>query len=189
MLRSMAENEPVPKSGVGGPWSMGAEATRGSYLFADLAAKDTDAWIEMARRGGFTHLHLHGWWSSLAHYEPLRGLFPRRAGRDEGHGRADSCGRPTTRNPHPHRLHQPERSLVAPVPSAHWIASNRYTLAKPLSATDKTIFVNEMPAEGHDVIWSYSGNGNALRVGSELIRYAAISREQPYAFLECERVC
>ena len=81
----------------------------------------------------------------------------------------------------------PNDPWVTPVPSPHLIASNRYTLAKPLSATDKTIFVNEMPAEGHDVIWSYSGNGNALRVGSELIRYAAISREQPYAFLECER--
>ena len=42
-------------------------------------------------------------------------------------------------------------------------SARTYTLAKPLSATDKTIFVNEMPAEGHDVIWSYSGNGNALR--------------------------
>ena len=81
----------------------------------------------------------------------------------------------------------PNDPWVTPVPSPHLIASNRYTLAKPLSATDKTIFVNEMPAQSHDVIWSYSGNGNALRVGSELIRYAAISREQPYAFLECER--
>jgi hypothetical protein len=44
-----------------------------------------------------------------------------------------------------------------------------------------------MPGPNHDVVWSYSGNGNALRVGSELIRYSAISREPPYAFLECER--
>ena len=58
MLRSMAENESVPKSPCGGPWSMGAEETRGSYLFANMAAKDTDAWIKLARRGGFTNIHL-----------------------------------------------------------------------------------------------------------------------------------
>ena len=77
MLRSMAEQEPVPKSRCGGPWSMGAEETRGSYLFADMAAKDTDAWIELARRGGFTNIHLHGWWSTLGHYEPrMPPIFP-----------------------------------------------------------------------------------------------------------------
>ncbi len=76
MLRSMAEKEPVPKSRVGGPWAIGAEETRGSYLFADLAAKDVDAWIELARRGGFTNIHLHGWWSTLGHYEPRAAYFP-----------------------------------------------------------------------------------------------------------------
>ncbi len=187
MLRSMAENEPVPKSRVGGPWSMGAEETRGSYLFADLAAKDTDAWIEMARRGGFTNLHLHGWWSTLGHYEPRAAYFP--GGLDEMKATAERI-RAAGLKPGIHTLTaciSPNDPWVTPVPSPHLIASNHYTLAKPLSATDKTIFVNELPAQSHDVIWSYSGNGNALRVGSELIRYAAISREQPYAFLECER--
>jgi len=53
---------------------------------------------------------------------------------------------------------------VTPVPSPHLIASNSYTLAKPLSAADTTILVNEAPAAGHDLVWSYSCNGNALRV-------------------------
>ena len=187
MLRSMAETEPVPKSRVGGPWSMGAEETRGSYLFADLAAKDTDAWIELARRGGFTNLHLHGWWSSLGHYEPRAAYFP--GGLEEMKATAERI-RAAGLKPGTHTLTaciSPNDPWVTPAPSPHLIASNRYTLAKPLSATDKTIFVNEAPGPGHDVIWSYSGNGNALRVGSELIRYSAISREQPYAFLECER--
>jgi hypothetical protein len=54
----------------------GRRGDRGSYLFADLAAKDTDAWIELARRGGFTNIHLHGWWSTLGHYEPRAAYFP-----------------------------------------------------------------------------------------------------------------
>jgi hypothetical protein len=187
MLRAMAENEPVPKSRSGGPWAMGAEETRGSYLFADMAAKDTDAWIELARRGGFTNIHLHGWWSTLGHYEPRTAYFPngledmkataariRAAGLKPGIHTLTACI--DTADP-----------WVTPVPSPHLIASNSYTLTKPLSATDTTIVVNEPPGANHDVIWSYSGNGNALRIGSELIRYSAISREPPYAFLECER--
>ncbi len=166
---------------------MGAEETRGSYLFADLAAKDVDAWIELAHRGGFTNIHLHGWWSTLGHYEPRAAYFPqgleemkatveriRAAGLKVGSHTLTACI--STGDP-----------WVTPVPSPHLIASNSYTLAKPLSADDKTIFVNEPPAAGHDIIWSYSSNGNALRVGSELIRYSGISREPPYAFLECER--
>ena len=187
MLRAMAQREPVPKSHSGGPWAMGAEETRGSYLFADLAAKDTDAWIELARRGGFTNLHLHGWWSSLGHYEPRSAYFPngladlkaaaeriRAAGLKPGIHTLTACI--STNDP-----------WVTPVPSPDLIASHRYTLAKPLAAADKTIYVQEPPGPDHDVIWSYSGNGNALRIGGELVRYSAISRQPPYAFLDCER--
>ena len=41
MLRSMAEQSGVPYSKLGGPWSLDAEATRGSYLFADLYSPST----------------------------------------------------------------------------------------------------------------------------------------------------
>ncbi len=187
MLRAMAEKEAAPKSKFGGPWSMGAEATRGSYLFANLAAKDTDAWIDMARRGGFMYIHLHGWWSSLGHYEPREAYFPgglaemkatadriRAAGLKVGAHTLTACI--STNDP-----------WVTPVPSPDLIALHSYTLAKPVSADAKTIFVNEQPAADHDIVWSYSCNGNALRVGTELIRYSGISREPPYAFLDCER--
>ena len=187
MLRSMAENEPVPKSRVGGPWSMGAEETRGSYLFANLVARDTDAWIELARRGGFTNIHLHGWWATLGHYEPRAAYFPN--GLEEMKATAERL-RAAGLKPGTHTLTaciSTTDPWVTPVPSPHLIASNRYTLAKPLSTDDTTVFVEEMPAPNQDVIWSYSGNGNALRLGSELIRYAAISREPPYAFQQCER--
>ena len=68
MLRAMAEHSGVPYSKLGGPWSMEAEATRGSYLFADLLYASTDDWIEIARRGGFSTIHRHGWGRTLGHY-------------------------------------------------------------------------------------------------------------------------
>ncbi len=187
MLRSMSENEPVPRSPVGGAWAIGSEETRGSYLFANLAAKDTEAWIELARRGGFTNIHLHGWWNTLGHYEPRKAYFP--GGLDDMKATADRI-RAAGLKPGIHTLTaciSTTDPWVTPVPSPHLIASNRYTLSKPLSATDTKILVNEMPAAGQDLVWSYSGNGNVLRVENELIRYSGISREPPFAFLECER--
>ena len=186
-LRAMTEGESVPKSAFGGAWSMGAEETRGSYLFANIAAKDVDAWIELARRGGFTNLHFHGWWTTLGHYEPRKAYFP--GGLDDMKATAEKV-RAAGLKPGFHTLTaciSTADPWVTPVPSPDLIASNSYTLAKPLSATDKTIYVNEPPAAGHDLVWSYSCNGNALRVGSELIRYSGISRTEPYAFLDCER--
>jgi hypothetical protein len=186
-LRSMADIEAVPRSPCGGPRAMGADESRGSYLFANLAAKDTDAWIELARRGGFANIHLHGWWTTLGHYEPRKAYFPN--GLDDMKATAERI-RAAGLKPGFHTLTaciSTTDPWVTPIPSPHLIASQCYTLAKPLSATDATIFVNEAPAAGHDLIWSYSGNGNVLRVGTELIHYSRISRTAPYAFLDCAR--
>ena len=75
---------------------------------------------------------------------------------------------------------------VTPVPDARLKADATYTLAQPMDATSDTIFTVEKPGR-HDTIWSYSGAGNAIRIGEELIRYSAISYEEPYGFLNCER--
>lgn len=187
MLRAMAENEAVPQSDFGGPWAMDAESVRGSYLFADLAAKDTDAWIDLARRGGFTNIHLHGWWQTLGHYQPRASYFPN--GLSDMQATAERI-RGAGLTPGFHTLTaciSTDDAWVTPAASPDLIASKHYTLAKPLSADETTIVINEPPGAGHDVVWSYSGNGNALRLGSELIRYSRISDTTPYAFLDCER--
>ncbi len=155
MLRAMAKNEAVPQSDFGGPWAIGSEAVRGSYLFANLAAKDTEAWIDLARRGGFTNIHLHGWWQTLGHYQPRTSYFPnglsdmqataeriRAAGLIPGIHTLTACI--STNDP-----------WVTPAASPYLIASNSYTLAKPISADETTILIDEPPADGHDLVWSY----------------------------------
>ena len=56
-----------------------------------------------------------------------------------------------------------------------------------MSATDDVIYVNEEPIKGHEIVWSYSCNGNAIKIGKEIIQYSEISREKPYAFRKCVR--
>ncbi|HRU19772.1 MAG TPA: hypothetical protein P5125_05385 [Kiritimatiellia bacterium] len=186
-LRAMARHAGVPMSENSGPWSLEAEATRGSYLFANLAHAATDDWIEVARRGGFSTLHLHGWWQTLGHYAVRTQYYPR--GLDDM--------RDTVERIHAAGLRAGIHTLTAcidtrdawitPEASPHLIPFDTYTLARSVSPTDTVLYVNEPPSARHDVVFTYSGNGNAIRIGSEIIQYAAITREPPYAFRDCTR--
>ncbi|MDD4538958.1 MAG: CIA30 family protein [Lentisphaeria bacterium] len=187
LLQCLAEREAVPRSAHGGPFAADSPATRGSYLFADLAAAQTDDWIELARRGGFMFIHLHGWWRTLGHYDINRGYYP--GGLEEMkavvakiHAAGLRAGIHTLT-----ACIDPRDSWVTPRPSPDLIASARYTLARPFGAKERTLYVNEKPVRGHELVWTYASNGNAIRIGDEIIRYSAISHEPPYAFMECER--
>ncbi|HPA17570.1 MAG TPA: hypothetical protein PLU30_07465 [Verrucomicrobiae bacterium] len=187
ILRAMAKDAGAPTSKLGGPWSLGAGANRGSYLFADLAHAATDDWIELARRGGFTHIHIHGWWRTLGHYGVNTNLFPS--------GIADM--KDTVARIHAAGLKAGIHTLtgcidtrdawVTPEASPHLIATDSYTLAKPMSPTNTVLYVNEKPSSRHDVVFTYSGNGNAIRIGSEIIQYGEVVSETPYAFAKCQR--
>ncbi len=187
MLRAMAVKSGVPYSKLGGPWSLGAEANRGSYLFADLAHAATDDWIELARRGGFSTVHLHGWWRTLGHYDVTTNDYPRglpdmqdtvsrihAAGLRAGIHTLTACI-------------EPRDSWITPETSPYLIPTDTYTLARDLSPTDTVMVVNEPPSSRHDVVFTYTSNGNAIRIGSEIIQYAELSRTPPYTFSKCRR--
>ncbi len=185
-LKHAAEAEGAPVSSVGGPWSMDAPANHGSYLFARVSEQTVGSWIALARRGGFSCIHFSGWWRTLGHYQPNPRLFP--------HGLAGmkACV---------HKIHaaglragihtltgciSPGDTWVTPRPDPRLAADAVYTLAEPLGPAGRELRVRERP-EAHDVVWTYSSNGNVLRLGAELVRYHAIRREKPYAFLQLER--
>ncbi|MDD4870207.1 MAG: hypothetical protein PHR77_06570, partial [Kiritimatiellae bacterium] len=187
ILRAMAKDSGVPLSKLGGPWSLGAEVNRGSYLFADLSHASTDDWIELARRGGFTHIHIHGWWRTLGHYEVNTNHFPNglmdmKDTVDRIHVAGLKAGIHTLT-----ACIDPRDSWVTPEASPYLIATDTYTLARAMSPTDTVIYVNEKPSGRHDVVFTYSSNGNAIRIGTEIIQYSEIMSEPPYGFGKCKR--
>ncbi|MDD3544842.1 MAG: hypothetical protein PHG96_05710, partial [Kiritimatiellae bacterium] len=187
MLRKMAASAGVPISHSAGPWALEAEPARGSYLFADLAHAATDDWIDVARRGGFSTIHLHGWWQSLGHYDVRTNYYPR--GLDDMRDTAERIHAAGLRV----GIHTltaciaPHDPWITPEPSPHLIPFDTYTLARDLSPTDNVLYVKEPPSDRHDVVFTYSGNGNAIRIGREIIQYAEIARDPPYAFKACKR--
>ena len=185
-LQEMVRNEGVPQSSLGGPWALEAEANRGSYLFARVSEDTVDAWIDLAKRGGFTHIHFSTWGKSLGHYEPNPTLFPNglegmKAAVKRIHDAGLKAGMHTLTG-----CIATNDSWVTPVPDARLAADANYTLAADIAPDAKAIPTLQPPG-GHDTIWSYSGSGNVVRIGTELIHYAAISREEPYGFLDCTR--
>jgi hypothetical protein len=185
-LQEMVRAERLPQSALGGPAALDAEGTRGSYLFAHCSEHDVERWIDLAKRGGFTCVHHDGWYQSLGHYEPRASLFPSGL---EGmksmvhkiHAAGLKAGMHTLTG-----CIQPHDAWVTPVPDKRLAADARYTLAADMDERSDTILTVEKP-QAHDVIWSYAGRGNAIRMGDEIIQYAALSTTPPYGFLKCTR--
>lgn len=186
-LRAMAREAGVPTSRLGGPWVADAPEARGSYLFADLSHASADDWIALAERGGFSTIHIHGWWERLGHYPVNTRLFPK--GLDDMRDTVERIHAAGLRA----GIHtltaciDPMDAWITPVCSTNLLAWHRYTLARPMEPADTEITVTECPIAMHDRVFTYFSNGNAIRIGTEVIQYTDIRRDPPYAFTGCKR--
>lgn len=187
-LRAMSKASGAPLSESGGAWSLGAEACRGSYMFADLSLDSVEDWIDLAERGGIEYVHLHGWWEWLGQYPVRKAYFPNglddmKAAVDKIHAAGLKVGMHSlTACINPYR-----DPWISPVCSTDLVADASYTLAAPLTSNATEIVVHELPVKKHDLVFTYSSNGNFLRLGNEIVQYTGIRREKPYAFTGCRR--
>ena len=188
-LKAMTVAAGVPRSDAGGAWSMDSDVARWSYVFTSVVNGDIDSWIEFVKRAGFANLHLNSSWTDCLGQCPVnRRAFP--GGIDE----MKSCAEKA----HVAGLHVGMHTLTAcicprdpwitPLCSEDLVADATYTLAAPLSENAKELLVNEKPIARHVNVFTYSSNGNVLRIGNELIQYTGIDRERkPYAFTGLKR--
>ncbi|NOZ23652.1 MAG: hypothetical protein GXP25_21460 [Planctomycetes bacterium] len=186
ILKEVVKQEGLPYSSLGGPFSLDAEATRGSYLFARVSEDNVDEWIELARRAGFTDVHFSGWWTTLGHYVPREKLFPHgldgmKKCVEKIHAAGLKAGMHTLTG-----CIYVRDEWVTPVPDPRLAADASYTLAEPMDEKSTTIRTVEKPKR-HDTVLTYASGGNVIRIGEELIQYSAISYDPPYGFLECKR--
>lgn len=188
-LQAMTKAAGVPWSDCGGAWSMGSAQARRSYVFASVGNGDVDYWIDLARRSGFSIIHLndHSWSGLLGPYPINPRAFP--GGIEEMKRAADRV--------HAAGLQMGIHSLTGCInPNADWIhpvcdpdlvADHVYTLAAPLEPDATELVVEEEPGPKHSTVFTYSSNGNVLQVGGELMQYSGIRREKPYAFTGLSR--
>jgi len=187
-LQAMTIAAKAPRSDCGGAWSMGAEQSRRSYVFADVQNGDIDYWIDFVKRGGFSIIHISSSWADcFGPYTINRTCFPgglddMKAAAAKVHDAGLQVGIHTLTaciNPHAKWIH--------PVCDSNLVADAIYTLAVPFGPDSREIVVEEHPIAKHSTVYSYSSNGNVMRLGGELIQYSAIRREKPYAFMGLKR--
>ncbi len=191
MMRKMTMAAGVPSSKAGGAWAIGSEDSRRSYLFARMAKPVEDApyYIALAELGGFQILHFTSDWAgTLGHYKLRAKRYP------EG----IATMKKVTDMIHAAGLKSSIHTLsccistadswVRPVPSHDLRPDYTYTLMETLgtNSTD-AVTVDRKPGPKHSLVFTYSSNGNVLRIDDELIQYSAISHEEPYRFSKLTR--
>ena len=187
-LRKMTEAAGAFRTVNGGAWSLGSEANRGSYCFADLYSFAVEDWIDFALRGGFDTIHPNGWWKYRGHYEFQESAFPN-GGKDwkEVCDRIHAAGLRVGMHTLTGAI-QPRDSWATPECREELMDWCVHTLARPLGTNDTVMYVNEMPEKDfHHTFHSYSSRGNTFRIGTELITYTGMKYDPPYAFTGVKR--
>ncbi|MBR2982350.1 MAG: hypothetical protein IKC80_03880 [Kiritimatiellae bacterium] len=187
-LQAMTLASGRPHSAAGGAWALGSEATRGSYLNANVTASSLDDWIDLCERGGFDVLHFRERWYSCRGHYPVNakdwpgGLADMKAAVAKIHAAGYHAGLHTLT-----ACIDPKDPWVAGIENSDLLEWENYTLAEDLSADAVEMTVNEPPKVRHDKVFTYSGNGNAIRIGNEIVQYSGFTATAPYRYTGLKR--
>jgi hypothetical protein len=159
------------------------------YWSASVTPANVDEHIKYARQAGFRTMMLYypsflesRGYRLLGNYDKWRSEYP--------NGKADLQAMLTKiRNagitPGVHFLHTHigrDSKYVTPVPDHRLNLLRIFTLARPLSKSDTTIFVEQNPATS-----TMAKNRMVLKIGTELISYEGYTITPPYKFTGCIR--
>ena len=183
MLQAMTLESGAPMSTCGGAWCLGADANRHSYVFSYYDGHNFDEWLNMLDVTGIGTIHFHLWYFSSGNYDNINTKkFPKGlAGLKEAADRVHAAG-------HRVSLHTLSALIAGPNP---WVGSEanaglqsvfRYTTLNDLKKGVTELLVKERPDDDMDTSVTYGSLGNYLRLGSEIVQYTGIRREEPYAF-------
>jgi hypothetical protein len=190
LKEAVSEAPDLPRSPLGGPWALDAEANRDSYLFnfGGLTEKTVDEWIAAARAIGFTQIDFHGGSSfRFGDCRPDPATYPMgfeslKAVIDRLHAAGIKAGL------HTYAFFIDKGcSWVAPVPDPGLGKDAALTLAEPLAPGSTEVVVREPTKDLSATTGFFVRNSATIQVGDELIVYGGVRKEAPFAFTGCRR--
>ena len=182
-LQAMTVASGRPHTAAGGAWSLDSDEVQGSYLNANVTAENLGRVLSVVERGGFDVLHFRENWYSCRGRYPVDtndwpgGLSEMKAAVEKVHAAGYHAGLHTLTG-----CIDPKDPWVSGPENAELYALRTYTLAEDMAADADAMTVNEAPSGDNDVVFTYAGNGNAFRIGSEIVQYSGLTREPPYRF-------
>lgn len=181
----------LPQTDRGGPWALDAPSNRSSYLIdypGSISETNVDQWITTARAIGAKQIDFHtGPTLRFGDYEPDPKAYPRgwaslKAVIDKLHAAGIEAGL------HTYAFFVAKNSKwVTPVPDPRLAKDATFTLTLALAETSKTVSVAETTKDMSTLTGFQVRNSVTLQIDEELITYAGISKEPPYAFTDCQR--
>jgi len=190
MQEVVAAAEDLPHSPLGGPWALEPEVNYGSYLFnfSGLSEKTVDDWTNLAQTLGFDEIDFHtGTSLRFGDCRPDPDTYPNgfasvKAVIDRLHAAGIRAG-----------LHTyaffiaKDCPWVTPTPDPRLASDATFTLAQPLTADETLLPVVEPTTEMSPITGFFVRNSATLRIEDELIVFAGVSKDPPFAFTRCER--
>ena len=190
MQQVVTAADELPHSAIGGPWALDGPNNYGSYLFdfGDLTEQTVDRWIALARELGVTQIDFHGGRSfRFGDCRPDPVLYPHGAASmkaviDKLHAAGIQAGLHTYA-----MFINKSCPYVTPVPDPRLGKDASFTLAADLAADAPAVPVVESTGQMSTVTGFFVRNSVTLQIDDELITYAGVSKEPPYAFTGCVR--
>lgn len=190
MKTVVAAAEDIPRSDIGGPWALDGAINRGSYLFdfGQCTEQTVDEWVALVKRLGLNQVDFHtGGSLRFGDCRPNPDLFPNgrasvKAVIDRLHAAGIAAG-----------LHTyaffiaKDTPYVTPVPDPRLGKDATFTLAAALTADAAEAPVEESTERMSTTTGFFVRNSVTLQIDNELIVYAGVSKEAPYAFTQCTR--
>ncbi|MFH1922674.1 MAG: hypothetical protein ABIP48_22650, partial [Planctomycetota bacterium] len=190
MQEVVSAAEDLPHSSIGGPWALDGPNNYGSYLFdfGDLTEESVDRWIELAGDLGVTQIDFHGGRSfRFGDFRPAPDLYPNgvasmKAVIDKLHAAGIQAGL------HSYAMFMNKSCpYVTPVPDPRLGKDATFTLAADLPPDAVDVPVVEPTESMSTITGFFVRNSVTLQIDDELITYAGVSKEAPYAFTKCTR--
>lgn len=174
--------EELPHPMIDGKWGKTSRTAAAAYMIMGFSEENIDKAIDYTKRAGLRYLYHDGPFKTWGNFE-LNESFPNgRKGLKAVVGKAEKeglmVGAHTLSN-----FITTNDAFVTPVPDERLAKVGSSELALTINKTQK-----EIPIASPD-FFKQMGNNNlkTVQVGSELIRYGAVSEEAPWRLLDCQR--
>ena len=176
-------NEGLPHPQLNGAWSKTAREAASAYMIMGFGEEDLEKALAYTEQAGLKYLYHSGPFESWGHFKLNKKFFPTgreglKACVERAKEKGISLGLHTLSN-----FITTNDEYVTPVPDTRLATVGHTLLSTDIDAQQTDIIIDD-PSRFNQ----YKNNHlKAVRIGDEIIRYAAVTETEPWTLFDCQR--